>query len=65
MNGTRDIKEALNIAYVDMSRPSHLLCIAIHSDTIEAIIENLESIGYKVIGCTEEIDEKIKSPILV
>lgn len=70
MDGTKDICRekitdegiisSLNIAYVAMSRPTHLLCVAIHIDTIENRIENLESIGYKVIGCTDEIDEKIK-----
>lgn len=63
-NITSDIEKALNIAYVAMSRPTNLLCIAIHIDTIKDRVEKLESVGYKVVGCTDEIDNKINMNLI-
>ena len=61
MDGTKDInnetdidnsiQQALNIAYVAMSRPTHLLCLAIHQDTIKGREEKLKSVGYNIVDC--------------
>lgn len=61
MDGTKDInnetdiddsiQQALNIAYVAMSRPTHLLCLAIHQDTIKGREEKLKSVGYNIVYC--------------
>ena len=59
MDGTKDInseknisnnlQQALNIAYVAMSRPTHLLCLAIHEDTLKGREEKLKSVGYNIL----------------
>jgi len=41
-------KEAIKIAYVGMSRPNHLLCVAIHKDRYELLKDKL--IGWDVIS---------------
>lgn len=61
MDGTKDInneididnsiQQALNIAYVAMSRPTYLLCLAIHQDTIKGREEKLKSVGYNIVYC--------------
>lgn len=57
---SNELKETLNTAYVAMSRPTHLLCIAVHINTIKGKIEKLESIGYKVVGCNDKVNNMIK-----
>jgi superfamily I DNA/RNA helicase len=42
-------KEALKMAYVGMSRPSHLLCIAAHIDSINGHEEGLKNIGWEIV----------------
>lgn len=42
-------KQRLKIAYVAMTRPSHLLCIAIHDENLEGYENDLEKIGWEVI----------------
>jgi DNA helicase II / ATP-dependent DNA helicase PcrA len=52
-------KETLKMAYVGMSRPTHLLCLAIHKSSFTNINENkneLESAGWKVIILPENYD---------
>ena len=46
--GKEELK-ALRIAYVGMSRPSNLLCIAAHKDTIEPHEENFVKTGWEVV----------------
>lgn len=41
--------EALKVAFVGMSRPTHLLCIAAHEDTILPHKQKLEQIGWEII----------------
>lgn len=46
------IQETLKMAYVGMSRPTHLLCVALHKtsfDNLQQDIQELESAGWKVI----------------
>lgn len=60
-------KETLKMAYVGLSRPTHLLCLAIHKSSFIDINENkkrLESAGWKVIMLPENhnaIPERIKT----
>ncbi len=39
----------LKVAFVGMSRPTHLLCIAAHEDTIRPHMQKLEQIGWEII----------------
>lgn len=41
--------EALKMAYVGMSRSSHLLCLALHKDRINGHIDELKPIGWDII----------------
>lgn len=46
------IIETLKMAYVGMSRPTHLLCVALHKtsfDNLQQDIQDLESAGWRVI----------------
>ena len=54
-----ELRETLNLAYVAMSRPTHLLCIAIHIDTIKGKVHKLEEVGYEVVGCNEIINTRL------
>lgn len=61
------LKETLKMAYVGMSRPTHLLCVAIHKSSFTNIDENkneLESVGWKVVILPEKynpLPESIKT----
>lgn len=49
------LKETLKMAYVGMSRPTHLLCVAIHKSSLsdfEQDKEDLENAGWQVIPLT-------------
>jgi hypothetical protein len=52
------IKQNLKMAFVGMSRPSHLLCVAIHRDSISGQEEALHSSGWDVNNdlCTSNND---------
>ena len=42
------IKQNLKMAFVGMSRPSHLLCVAVHQDSISGQEEALRRSGWDV-----------------
>jgi hypothetical protein len=42
------IKQNLKMAFVGMSRPSHLLCVAVHNDSISSQEEALRRSGWKI-----------------
>lgn len=44
----KDLSDALSIAYVGMTRPSHLLCLAISEDTINGHEEELKKAGWEI-----------------
>ena len=46
--GKEEMK-ALKIAYVGMSRPSHLLCLAAHKDNIQTHEEDLVANGWEIV----------------
>jgi len=52
------IKQNLKMAFVGMSRPSHLLCVALHRDSISGQEEALHSSGWDVNNdlCTSNND---------
>jgi superfamily I DNA/RNA helicase len=46
------LNTALKMAYVGMSRPTHLLCVALHKSSFDNLIQDiqdLENVGWKVI----------------
>jgi superfamily I DNA/RNA helicase len=46
------LQETLKMAYVGMSRPTHLLCVALHKSGFDNLIQDIkdfESVGWKVI----------------
>lgn len=46
----KTVQEALKVAYVGMSRPTHLLCLAMNSEGLtEKDIEELEDSGWEII----------------
>ncbi|WP_079474040.1 UvrD-helicase domain-containing protein [Marinococcus halophilus] len=42
------IKQNLKMAYVGFTRPSHMLCVAVHEETIKNHEEDLKKAGWKV-----------------
>lgn len=45
-------REALKMAYVGMSRPTHLLCLAMHKERINEKLDTFNSTGWKIIDIT-------------
>ncbi|WP_445491546.1 UvrD-helicase domain-containing protein [Niallia sp. 03133] len=44
----KELPEALSIAYVGLTRPTHLLCLAMRQDTIDGNEEDLKNAGWQI-----------------
>lgn len=45
---TATLKNSLKMAYVGMTRPSHMLCVAAHKDGYEQHLDELASVGWEI-----------------
>ncbi|HZG76583.1 MAG TPA: hypothetical protein VEZ72_12100, partial [Paenibacillus sp.] len=46
--GTATLRNSLKMAYVGMTRPTHMLCVAAHKDSCEDHLQDLVRAGWEV-----------------
>jgi superfamily I DNA/RNA helicase len=50
-NAGNRVKQSAKMAYVGFSRPTHLLCIAVHKDRFDQYLSNIDKNEWDVIDC--------------
>lgn len=48
------VKESAKMAYVGLSRPTHLLCFAVHKDRFEESLADIDPSKWKIVKLFDE-----------